>query len=84
MIGIYLCFARNVPLERCAFLGMLGPQLIKEQIKRYIEDVLEETDRDLGGGRLAPSWDTARRRWKQDKGRERPGLPAPLEKLRRS
>jgi hypothetical protein len=51
VIGIYLCFARNVPLERCACLRMLGPQLIKEQIKRYIEDLLEDTDRDLGGGR---------------------------------
>lgn len=49
VIGIYLCFVRNVPLEHCACLRMLGPQLVKEQVKRYIEDLLEETERDLSG-----------------------------------
>ena len=51
IIGIYMCIVGNVPLERCACLRMLGPQLIKEQIKRYVEDLLEETKRDLKGGR---------------------------------
>jgi hypothetical protein len=49
IIGIFMCIVGNVPLERCACLRMLGPQLIKEQIKRYVEDLLEETKRDLKG-----------------------------------
>jgi hypothetical protein len=51
IIGIFMCIVGNVPLERCACLRMLGPQLIKEQIKRYVEDLLEETKRDLKGVR---------------------------------
>jgi hypothetical protein len=49
IIGIFMCIVGNMPLERCACLRMLGPQLIKEQIKRYVEDLLEETKRDLKG-----------------------------------
>jgi hypothetical protein len=51
IIGIFMCIVGNMRLERCARLRMLGPQLIKEQIKRYVEDLLEETKRDLKGVR---------------------------------
>lgn len=52
VIGIWMCAVQNLPVERCACLRMLGPQLAKEQVKRYIEDLLEATERDLqeGGG----------------------------------
>jgi hypothetical protein len=49
VIGIFMCIVGNVPLERCACLRMLGPQLAREQIKQYVEDLLQETERDLRG-----------------------------------
>ena len=47
IVGIFMCIVGNVPLERCACLQMLGPQLAKEQVKQYVEDLLQETERDL-------------------------------------
>jgi hypothetical protein len=46
VFGIWMCMVQD-RLERCACLRMLGPQVIKEHVKRYIEELLEETERDL-------------------------------------
>ena len=54
VIGIFMCMVGNVPLERCACLRMLGPQLAKEHVKQYVEQLLEDTERDLRGMKWAP------------------------------
>jgi hypothetical protein len=59
IMGIYLCIIRDVPLDRCACLKQLGPEMIKERIKKYVEGPLDETWNDLKGRRDAGS---ARRR----------------------
>jgi hypothetical protein len=48
VFGIWMCMLQD-RLEHCACLRMLGPQLVKEQVKRYIEDLLKQTERDLKG-----------------------------------
>jgi hypothetical protein len=54
VIGIFMCIVGKVPLERCACLRMLGPQLVKEHVKQYVEQLLEDTERDLRGRKGAP------------------------------
>jgi hypothetical protein len=59
VIGIFMCVVQNLPLEHCACLQMLGAQLVKEQAKRYVEGLLEETWRDLRGITSPPGSTTA-------------------------
>jgi hypothetical protein len=49
VIGIWMCLVQNLPLERCACLQMFGVELLKERVEQSIEDLLEETRRDLQG-----------------------------------
>jgi hypothetical protein len=49
IIGIWMCLVQNLPLEHCACLQMFGVALVKERVKKEIEDLLEETRRDLQG-----------------------------------
>jgi hypothetical protein len=49
VIGIWMCLVQNLPLERCACLQMFGVALFRERVEQYIEDLLEETRRDLQG-----------------------------------
>jgi hypothetical protein len=54
VIGIFMCVVQDLPLEHCACLRMLGAQLVNEQAKRHVEDLLEETWRDLHGITSSP------------------------------
>lgn len=50
VFGIWMCMVQD-RLERCACLRMLGPQVLKEHVKRRIEELLEETEHDLRASR---------------------------------
>jgi hypothetical protein len=49
VIGIWMCLVQNLPLEHCPCLQMYGVARFKERIEQEIEDLLEETRRDLQG-----------------------------------
>jgi hypothetical protein len=49
VIGIWMCLVQNLPLERCPCLQMYGVALFKERVEQEIEELLEETRRDLHG-----------------------------------
>ena len=49
VIGIWMCLVQNLPLEHCPCLQMYGVALFKERVEQEIEDLLEETRRDLQG-----------------------------------
>lgn len=49
VIGIWMCLVQNLPLEHCPCLQMYAVARFKERIEQKIEDLLEETRRDLQG-----------------------------------
>jgi len=49
VMGIFMCVVQDLPLEACACLSMLGASVVREQARRYVQDLLDATWQDLNG-----------------------------------